>query len=157
MTGRINVEALERIKEDLATHPRLCGYYILKFVELPTDWRKREEETLTIAFEALDDHVWKPPELPPTDQTWADYEVEESAAREHAIMALVGGREVGHSIDTIDPLEAASIWAKFRGLFHSDCHFFCGVALGNSEYVFNHGVILVDDAKAGCLCVVESD
>lgn len=156
MANSVDIETFELIKGELAKHPRLCGYYIVKFVELPADWRKREEATLTTAFQALDDHAWKPPGLCPADP-WADYEVEESLAREHAIMALVGGRDVGHSIDTIHPLEAASIWARFRGLFLADAHFFCGVGLGNSEYVFQNGVIVVDDFKAGCLCVVESD
>jgi hypothetical protein len=32
-----------------------------------------------------------------------------------------------------------------------------GLGFGDSAYVFQGGVVVLDDEKAGCLCVVESD
>jgi hypothetical protein len=46
---------------------------------------------------------------------------------------------------------------RFRALFSFGTRFFLGVGLGDSGYVFQRGAVLVDDEKAGCLCVVVND
>lgn len=133
------------------------GYYLLNFVPLSPTWRVDEEESLSAAFEMLDDHPWKPPEMRPDGQLWVDYEVDETTACAHVIAALGGGAEVGHARDTIPERTAAELWKRFRDLFSPDTRFFLGVGLGDSTYVFQQGAIAVDDAKAGCFCVIEND
>ena len=130
---------------------------MLRFVPLPLGWHDNEERSLTTAFEALDDQTWTPPELRPKDQLWVDYEVDEAKARAHAIEALVGGAAVGHSRDTVPQSDASAIWKRFRALFALEARFFLGLGFGDSAYVFQQGAVVVDDEKAGCLCIIESD
>lgn len=153
----VNSAPIEEIRGVLANHPRMHGYYLLKLVELAPSWRDDEDAALSDAFQSLDDHEWRPREQRPADQSWSGYEVAESTAKQRTISALVGGREVGHSRDTIDPQLASRIWDAFRASFGAAPRFFCGVGLGDSAYVYLDGAILVDDSKAGCLCVVEDD
>lgn len=156
MTDRTE-RLLDEIRGTLAACPRMHGYYLLKVVDLPAGWQSDEEMALTTAFQALDDHEWPNPEHRPEDQLWSDYEVAEEVAQERAIAALVGGNLVGHSRDTIERTLASEIWLRFRELFSPSARFFVGLGLGDSEYVFSEGAIVVDEARAGCLCVVEGD
>jgi hypothetical protein len=157
MAPSVNSETLDQLQNSLGQYPRMHGYYLLKFVPLPLDWHADEERSLTIAFQELDDQTWAPPELRPKDQLWVDYEVDEAKARVHAIEALVGGAAVGHTRDTVPHGDPSAIWKRFRDLFAPDARFFLGLGLGDSAYVFQHGAVVVDDEKAGCLCIVESD
>ena len=151
------MDSVEQLRETLGQYPRMHGYYLVNVVPLPFGWRDDEEGSLAIAFEALDDQTWKPVELRPKDQLWVDYEVEEAKARVHAVEALIGGGAVGHSSDTVPKGDAFAIWQRFRELFSSEARFFMGLGFGDSAYVFQGGVVVLDDEKAGCLCVVESD
>ena len=155
--NEISLGSIEEIRGLLANHPRIHGYYLLQLVQLPPSWQDDEEASLTEAFQSLDDHEWPPPELRPAEQSWSDYEVTELIAKRRTISSLIGGREVGHSRDTIDPQLASQIWDAFRAIFGSAPRFFCGVGLGDSAYVYLDGAILVGDNKAGCMCVVEDD
>ena len=150
-------ESLDQIRCVVGRYPRMHGYYLLNVVPLPLDWRDREEAALTAAFQALDDQPWPPHESRPDDQCWTDYEVPESEARAHVVAALVGGREVGHTRDTIPMADALPIWEAFRALFSAGARFFVGVGLGDSKFTFQQGAVVVDEHKAGCLCVIESD
>lgn len=157
MVDFVDSESPRQLRRALDSYPRMHGYYLLNFVPLASGWRDEEEASLSAAFEALDDQPWPPPELRPNDQRWVDYEVDEVSARAHAVEALLGGRAVGHAMDTVPEPEALKIWEAFRGLFSPDARFFTGVGLGDSAYVFQSGVVVVDDVKAGCLCVIEND
>jgi len=157
MAGSVDSESLDQLRHTLGQYPRMHGYYLLNLVPLPLGWRDDEEGSLTTAFEALDDQTWAPPELRPKDQLWVDSEVEEAKARVHAIEALVGGGAVGHSRDTVPQGDAFAIWKRFRDLFLPEVRFFIGLGLGDSAYVYQQGVVVVDDEKAGCLYVVEND
>ena len=157
MAGSVDSESLNQHRHTLGQHPRMHGYYLLNVVPLPIGWHDDEEGSLTTAFEALDDQTWPPPQLRAQDQLWVDYQVDEAKARAHAIEALVGGGAVGHCRDTIPKGDASAIWKRFRDLFSPGARFFIGLGFGDSMYVFQHGAVLVDDEKAGCLCVVESD
>lgn len=149
--------ALEDIHRTLASHPRAFGYYLVKMVALEPGWRADEQAALTRAIEALDDRPWPAPELRPSDQSWTDYETTEAVGEQNAIQALVGGNAVGHARETIERPEARRIWLQFRALFSAEARFFCGVGLGDSRYVFSEGVVVIDEWRAGCLCVVEND
>ncbi|MBN2384687.1 hypothetical protein JXQ70_17570 [bacterium] len=153
----MDAESVKQLKHILEQYPRMHGYYLLSLVQLSSRWRDEEETSLTTAFEALDDHPWKPPEMRPDFQSWVDYEVDEAEAHTHVVAALVGGREVGHTRDTIPRMEAAAIWERFRNLFRADARFFTGIGLGDSAYAFQRGAVIVDEYKAGCLCVIEDD
>ncbi len=150
-------ELIKQLRRILERYPRICGYYLLNFVQLPSGWHDDEEAFLSTAFEALDDHPWEPLEMRPNDQLWVDYEVDESEARAEVVTALVGGNEVGHTEDTIPRMEATAIWERFRGRFLADARFFTKLGLGDSNYVFQRGAVVVDQDKAGCLFVIESD
>ena len=71
--------------------------------------------------------------------------------------ALVGGKDVGHTRETISERVAQELWDKFRGLFSFNTRFYVGLGFGDSEYAFQQGVVAVDDQKAGCLCVIGGD
>ena len=157
MAASVDSESLDQLRDNLERHPRMHGYYLLNFVPLPVDWQGDEEASLTKAFEALDDQTWKPPELRPKDQLWMDYEVDEARARAHAVEALVGGGAVGHTRDTVSERDSSTIWKRFRDLFSLEARFFIGLGLGDPAYTFQHGAIVVDNQKAGCLCVIEGD
>jgi hypothetical protein len=157
MAGSTSSESLDQLRRVVGRYPRMHGYYLLNLVPLPEDWRDHEETALTAAIQALDDHPWPPPEVRPDDQRWVDYEVPEPEASAHVVAALVGGSEVGHARDTIPISDARPIWEAFRALFSTSARFFMGVGLGDSKYVFQQGAVVVDDHKAGCLCVIESD
>lgn len=157
MNANVDSAALEEVRRLLAKHPRMHGYYLLKLVELPPSWRDDAEAALTSAFQSLDDHEWPPAGQRPVEQAWSDYEVSEEIAKSRTISALIGGGAIGHSRDTIARDQAAQIWAAFRAIFASTPQFFCGVGLGDSAYAYLDGAILVDEAKAGCLCVIEDD
>ena len=153
----VSSESFEQLCRVIARHPRMRGYYLLKVVPLPQNWREDEEVVLTEAIQSLDDHAWPPPEARPADQRWVDYEVSELAAAAHVIAALVGGLEIGHARETMPMAEARPIWEAFRALFSTNARFFLGVGLGDPKYVFQHGAVVADDHKAGCLCVIEND
>ncbi len=157
MVGSVDSESLNQLRDTLERHPRMHGYYLLNFEPLPLGWRGNEETSLTKAFEALDDQTWKPAELCSEDQHWVDYEVDEARARAHAVEALVGGGAVGHTRETVPERDSSAIWKQFRDLFSRDARFFIGLGLGDPAYAYQHGAIVVDNEKAGCLCVVEGD
>ncbi len=153
----MNPMTFAQIQRDLERYPRMHGYYLCKTVRMQWNWEMDEERSLTTAFEALDDHPWPPHERHPVEQRGADYEVVESQAREHTVTALVGGIEIGHARETIPHDIAILIWDRFRKLFSPQARFFVRLSLGDPEYVFQSGAVVVDEEYAGCLWVVESD
>jgi len=150
-------QGVNEIRKDLSTFPRSCGYYLVKVVSLDHARLEDDDAVLTAAFQSLDDHEWPGEELRPTDQRWADYAASENVAAERTIEALIGGASIGHVRETIDRTTATETWRRFRELFSPDARFFVGVALGDATYVRSEGAIIVDEAHAGCLCVVEDD
>lgn len=136
------------------------GYYLLNVVPLPANWRDHEEVALTAAIQALDDHDCRPAESRPDDQRWLDYEVSEPEASAHVVSALVGGRR-GRSCAGHDSngrrTSGLGFGKRFALSFSTSARFFVGVGLGDSKYVFQHGAVVVDDHRASCLCVIESD
>lgn len=157
MADRGSWEALEDLRRAVARYPRRRGYYLVNLVALPEKWVDDEEVALTEAMQALDDQRWPPPEDRPDDQRWVDYEVSELRAAAHVVAALVGGPEIGHARDTIPKAEARAIWEAFRASFATNARFFIGVGLGDFRYVYQRGAVVVDNRKAGCLCVIEND
>jgi hypothetical protein len=78
-------------------------------------------------------------------------------AKELAIEVLVGGRAVGHTIDTIPPALAEHFVTTFIDLFDAERTCYARLGLGNREYVFLQGIVVTDPHKAGILWVVEGD
>jgi hypothetical protein len=145
------------VRAEVARFPRLCGYYLVKLVAMAPGWDKAEEASLDALFQALDDKAWPPAEQRPSDQRWTDYEVLEEDARSQLIEALVAGHAYGHSQVTMPVASAEAIWRNARGVFGADARFFVGLGLGNNAYTFQHGVVIVDVDRAGCLWVVDGD
>ena len=78
-------------------------------------------------------------------------------AKELAIEVLVGGSAVGHTVDTIPPALAEHLVTTFIDLFDAERTCYARLGLGNREYVFLQGIVVIDPQKAGILWVVESD
>jgi hypothetical protein len=148
---------LEAIRRELEARPRQHGYYLLRLVAIDPAWSRDEEAALDAIFRRLDDKVWPPVAARPDVGPWSSLEVSEEQARQEAIAALVGGRPVGHGKDTVPPERAAAAWRRFRALFSADVRYFIRLGLGNEDYVFRGGAVIVDFDRAGSLCVVESD
>jgi hypothetical protein len=156
---------IERLQRDLSSRPRLCGYYLLRFMQRTPTAHPFDEGELDRLFETLDDQPWPSRterETLAPGQTWADYEVDEAAARTAVVEALVvealvGGPQIGHIEATIPASEAVEIWQRFRALFSPHAHFYGHLGFGDPEHVFSGGVVAVDHERAGALIVVESD
>jgi hypothetical protein len=145
------------LKRDILAHPRQSGYYILKLVTLAAGWENKEEQSLDALFQYCDDHPWPPVEDRQQGGRWADYETDEDGAQRESVAALVGGRDVGQLRETIKAKEAAELWRRFRALFSRRARYFTRLGLGRQEYVFQRGVVIVDERRAGAMCVVEND
>jgi hypothetical protein len=147
------------LKAEIEAHKRLCGYYLIKFIDI-TDLRqagKDQEEIAEEVFQYFDDQKWPPREQRPQDQAWADSVREPEVARKHALEALVGGGPVGHSRVTISQAQARRFLQRFEALFDEPKSYYIGMGFGNSQYVFLHGVAIISRSRAGLLWVVESD
>ena len=148
------------LKQAIEAHPRLCGYYIIDIISI-TDLRNAgvsQADILDKVIAYFDDPA-KEPHLNyvPDDSTWLDYEVGMDAARGAVIEALVGGPGVGHTHDTIPPQDAERYFNIFTALFGSERQYYVRLGIGNSEYVFQRGALVVDQQRAGILWIVEDD
>jgi hypothetical protein len=52
--------SLEAIRRELAAHPRMNGYYILKFVSLDGPFAVDDDGALDRLFQYFDDKPWPP-------------------------------------------------------------------------------------------------
>ncbi len=143
----------------IEAHPRLGGYYILKFVGIADlrAQRKTEEEIAEIVFQYFDDQKWPPLEQRPKDQTWTDYLADQTTARIKAIEVLVGGRPIGHLNVTIPEPQAAEYVDRFDAMFPHPKTYYVGMGFGDQKYVFSGGIAIISCDVAGCLWVVEDD
>lgn len=147
------------LKTAIESHKRLCGYYIIKLVDI-TDMRAArasDEEIGEQVFQYFDDHPWPPPEQRPSDQTWADYESEMAAARQHTLEALVGGPSIGHTKPTMTQGRAECYFERFEQLFEEPRKYYTGMAFGDARHVFSSGVAIISHKRAGVLWIVEDD
>lgn len=145
----------ERLRRELLSYPRRHGYYLLELVEVSGPLGEAE---LDLLLQHFDDHAWPPAEQRPTDELWdPDYLLEPEQARLAALAAMVGGPDIGHLQHTIPPERAEQLWRDFDQLFEEPKRYFGHLGLGNPDYVFQHGIVIVDQARAGILWVVESD
>lgn len=158
MTPNNNQEFLT-LKAEVEAHARLCGYYIIKLVDITEmrEGQRDQEEIAEKVFEYFDDQTWPPIEQRPRDQSWAEYAAERNAAKDHAIEALVGGPSVGHTVDTISRPVAEQYFERFEALFDDQRHYYIRMAFGDNQYVFLHGVAIISRSRAGVLWVVEDD
>lgn len=154
LTDRCFIE----LKGKVLSYPRLCGYYIIDLVSIENIRCDSYEKLLDNLFEYFDDTVWVPAEDRPSDQTWEnDYVVERDVARNHIIEALVGGHSIGHTVDTVPGDLAEDIFEVFDSLFSKKKKYYMGMGLGKPEYVFQQGIAIVDNKKAGIIWIVEND
>jgi hypothetical protein len=135
-------------------------YYIIDFVSIAElrEQGKPNDEIAAIAAEYFDDHEWpirKDPTIPvPKDVRFPV--VSEEEAKKDIIEDLCGGPNYGHTNYAIQPEEAEKIWKEFMSFFGDDKVLY-GVSLGDTEYVFLRGVVVVDRDKAGVLNIVQND
>jgi hypothetical protein len=148
------------LRRDIESHPRLCGYYLVKHVSI-ADLRARDctdEDIAEEVFRYFDDHPWPSiDDRPETDQKWEDYLADESTARRQLIEYLVGGGSIGHLEVTIPEPRAAEYVERFDALFPEPKIYYLGMGFGDRKYVFSGGVVIVSSNTAGCLWVVEND
>jgi hypothetical protein len=155
----INSQEFLDLKAAIEAHPRLCGYYIIKLVDI-TGLRsagKDQEEIAEETFQYFGDQKWPPIDQRPGDQTWADYAVERAVAKNHAIEMLMGGPSIGHTRETIPRTKAEAYFDRFEALFDAPRSYYFALGFGDPEYVFQHGIALISHSLAGVLCIVESD
>jgi len=135
-------------------------YYIIDFVTIAElrEQDKSNDEIAAIAAEHFDDHEWpirKDPSIPvPQDVRFPA--VSEEAAKKDIIEDLCGGPNYGHTNCAIQPEEAEKIWKEFMSFF-GDGKVVYAVSLGDPEYVWLRGVVVVDKDKAGVLNIVQND
>lgn len=159
MFKEILTSSFEALAKEIQSHPRLCGYYLIRLIDLtsPDVTFDSPEQRLDAIFQDLDDQAWRPAEERPTDQLWSDYAVGAEAAKSHAIASLIGGQEIGHTRPTISRDLAVEFWCRFDAEFDQPKRYYTAHGLGDSEYVFQHGVVIVSETRAGVLGVIEND
>lgn len=91
------------------------------------------------------------------DHEWSDYETSLDRARANTIESLVGGPRIGHTVQTMDEATAGEFLDRFVTLFGSNPRFYIGLGIGDPEYAYLYGVLIVADELAGILWIVESD
>jgi hypothetical protein len=120
--------------------------------------RVSEDRMLAAIFEQLDRGQTPRPFEDRADLgSWSEYEVNAEAARSEVVQALVGGREIGQLLDTMNAELADQTWQHFTALFAADRRYYTGLALGDPACAFRRGAAIVDATRAGFLGVVESD
>lgn len=148
-----------KLKEEIESHPRLCGYYLIKLVSI-AELRARslsDEEIAELVFRDFDDQEWPPDDQRPTDQSWADYIRDRNAAFEHTVEALVGGGPIGHTHVTIERPLAEVYFSRFEALFDEPRSYYTGMGFGDPEQVLVYGVSIISRTRAGLLWIAESD
>ena len=149
---------MDEIARILAAHPRMAGYYILRFIDI-TAIRAQvsEDRMLDAGFEYFDGSKWPPFEERLGLGSWADYEATADDAQAEVVGALIGGGAIGHARDTMTAAVANQTWQRFVSLFASDRKYYTRLGLGDRRYVFQGGAAIVDATRAGFIGVVESD
>lgn len=147
------------LRRRVSRFPRMHGYYLIDLVSIEAlrAAGRSEEQILDTVLEHFDDEPWPPADRRPDNVSWTEHEVDRSRADEVAIRALVGGRDVGHTRETMPADTARDIWREFEALFDERRRYYAGMGLGNHAYSYLHGVVVVDRARAGILWVVEND
>jgi hypothetical protein len=149
---------LDAIERTLAAHPRRVGHYILRLIDIALiRTQVSEERMLDALFEHFAGRTWPPFEERVALGSWRDSIATADDAGDEVVGALVGGKAVGHTTDTMNAAVAARIWADFASLFASDRTYFRGLGLGDPAYVYLRGAAIVDATRAGYLGVVEGD
>lgn len=151
--------SFDLLKCEIESFKRLCGHYIIDLVSISAmrsaGWD--DEQILDHVLQNWDDDAWPPESQRPTNQSWADYEIDREQARSHIIEVLVGGKAIGHLNNTISAEQAALFFDRFCLHFEEPMRFFAGLGLGDPAYVFLYGIVILDAARAGILWVVEGD
>ena len=147
------------LKRDIEAYPRLCGYYIVDLVSI-RDFRVNEmpqEEILEKLVDHFDDDPKQSDPGIVLDHEWSDYETTLDRARDHTVEALVGGQQIGHTVQTMHELTARELFDRFVAVCGPSSRFYIGLGIGDQQYVFHYGVMIVARDVAGLLWIVESD
>jgi hypothetical protein len=137
----------------------MSGYYILRLIDI-TAIRAQvgdDDRMLDAVFEQLDGRTWPPYEERLDLGRWRDQAAPADDARAEVVTALIGGRDVGHTRDTMSAAVAAQTWELFASLFAPERTYYNGLGLGDPRYVYMRGAAIVDATRAGYLGVVEGD
>jgi hypothetical protein len=153
-----NQEFVE-LKAEIESYPRLCGHYLVDLIAIPglPEGGVDREMFLKELFQYFDDHEWPPPSGRATDQSWDDYQCDRDVATAHVVEALVGGRSIGHTDETMSHAKALEFWYRFEALLEEPRHYYTGMGLGDQEQVFLYGAVIVGSDAAGLLWIAESD
>jgi hypothetical protein len=82
--------------------------------------------------------------------------VTEDQAKEYMIKCLESGRDYGHK-PVLSIRRAAEVWENFVSFFE-ESKIFYEINLGDHEkWVFNNGVLIIDQNKAGVLNISQDD
>ncbi|ULH17989.1 hypothetical protein MF271_23805 (plasmid) [Deinococcus sp. KNUC1210] len=165
----IHDPALEELRAELAQYPRMDGYYQLDLVSITLlrQARMTQNEILNALYDCWAPHkaiaayrvafpLIGTPNLEERTPEYDDYEYTVENALEALTYELKGGSGIGHLVDTISPAKAAELATRFFALFRSP-QAYRGLGLADPFFVFEQGVVLLDDERAGCLLMIESD
>ncbi len=155
----LHAPEIEAWKADVEAHPRLCGYYILGLVSI-RELRAAGADEETILEQVIDHYDDDPSEPDPDfvpDHGWVDNETTRARAREHVVESLVGGGQIGHLEQTMSAARAGELFDRLVALCGPSPRFYAGLGIGNPEYVYLYGVLVVTAEIAGILWVVEDD
>ena len=157
--AEVDVPEFVNLKADIESHPRLSGYYIVGLVSV-RDLRAdavSQEAILETVIEHFDDDPGEPPPGFVPDHQWSDYETTHEKARTHTVDALVGGGRIGHTSETMNQSTAGELFDRFVALCGDNPRFYTGLGIGDPEYPYLYGVLIVAEDLAGILWIVESD
>ena len=132
------------------------------------EWQRgglSEEEMLDRLFklwgehETLSAYLEKMPPIASQGQVasgWVEYATNPSDAPEFLRQSLIGGGSIGHTVETVPARVAEELVTDFFGLFEQPTAY-SGLGWSDPQYVFENGVVILDEKMAGMFLVVESD
>ncbi|MBZ9751504.1 hypothetical protein K7W42_11580 [Deinococcus sp. HMF7604] len=169
MLALIHDLALKQLKAEVAQYPRMNGYTQLEVVSIQAlrSMGTTQNDILDALYErwaahdAIAVHRVAHPLREPLSSIecfdgYDDYEYSVCDALEALTYELKGGSGIGHLADTVPSEKAAELAARFFALFQAP-RAYRGLGWGDPFYAFEQGVVLLDEDRAGCFLIIESD
>ncbi len=156
-----NPQRFKNLRSQIQSYPRQSGNYYFDFKQRTN---VTAEDDVAQLFAQLD-------LVTISSEDWIEYEASKEVAKNWLKNALIGGSEIGHTKNTIEPTKAEDFAQNFFLLFDSNAKYYTNQLknkndetlsnafdhFGNRDHVYSYGVAIVDNKNIGIIWIVESD